>query len=179
MEPVYRRVLGPRFSELPAAVQALHDVRAPQAWKGACAVTRGTSLFARIACGLGGLPPATEREQEDFRFTVRPDEDGEVWSRGFPGLAPFTSRQWAGDRDGLLYERALPLTFAFKVETGADGLVLKLKRGWFLGVPVPRALLLDVAASEAALDGVFRFDVAARFPWGALLVQYRGWLKPA
>lgn len=171
---LYKRVLGDRFSALPGAVRELHDVSNERRWRGACEVTRGAGLMARMAAWLGGLPPATEGMRDGFCYEVRPAGDVEVWSRGFAGVAPFVTRQWPAD--GLLCERAGPVVFGFAVQADGAGLRLVLERCWVMGVPLPKVLHPRISAVETDVDGVFRFDVAAQFPWGAFLVGYRGWL---
>lgn len=56
---------------------------------------------------------------------------------------------------------------------------LPVRRGWFLGVPVPRFLLPKSDSTEFALDGKFHFDVALSAPLGGgHIVRYRGALTP-
>ena len=148
----------------------------PERWTGTCSVERGTSLLARIAGAFAGLPPQTIGPVGGFAFNVAPDALGETWSRGIAGLNRFTTRQW--DTDGLLHERVALMTLAFAIEAGPDGLSLHLSRCWIAGLPLPIALHPIIAAHESEVDGVFRFDVSARLPTGALLVHYRGSLTP-
>ena len=173
---LYQRVLGARFDVLPEAVQRLHDVTMPCVWTGQCQVARGAGLVARLAGWIGGLPPATEGMREGFRFEVRPEGDGEIWTRGFGGMAPFKTRQWAAG--ALLCERAGPMTMVFALLANGAGLRLELERCFVLGVPLPRVLHPRLEAVETEVDGAFQFDVSARFPTGGLLVRYRGKLMP-
>lgn len=173
---LYRRVLGAHFDVLPEAVRRLHDVSGPRSWVGSCEVERGTSLLARIAGWVQALPPATDGMREGFRYAVGLDGEGEIWARGFEGMAAFTTRQWACG--ALLCERAGPMTMAFAVSVDERGLRLELERCFVLGVPLPRVLHPQIAARETEVDGVFWFDVSARFPTGGLLVRYRGSLTP-
>ena len=56
---------------------------------------------------------------------------------------------------------------------------LPVRRGWFLGLPIPRPFLPKSDSREYAKDGVFHFDVALGAPLGqGLIVRYRGSLKP-
>jgi hypothetical protein len=56
---------------------------------------------------------------------------------------------------------------------------LPVRRGWFLGIPLPQSLLPSSDSREYAHDGVFRFDVSLGAPFGAgLIVRYRGHVKP-
>lgn len=56
---------------------------------------------------------------------------------------------------------------------------LPVKRGWFLGIPLPRFLLPVSNSREYAYDGMFHFDVALSAPLGGgLIVRYRGKLTP-
>ena len=56
---------------------------------------------------------------------------------------------------------------------------LPVRRGWCLGIPIPRALLPWSDSREFAVDGRFHFDVALGAPLGGgLIVRYRGTVTP-
>ena len=56
---------------------------------------------------------------------------------------------------------------------------LPVRRGWFLGIPLPKFLLPGSDSREYVADGVFRFDVSLSAPFGGgLIVRYRGSLVP-
>jgi hypothetical protein len=114
--PLYRRLLGQRFDALPACVRELHEVTATSRWDGRADVERGSGPAARFAGRLLGLPPAG-REQP-LSVTFEPVEGREVWTRTF-GASVFRSVQ--DEQDGLLRERAGPVTFLFALRRRARG----------------------------------------------------------
>jgi hypothetical protein len=172
--PLYRRLLGERFEQLPACVRELHDVANASVWTGRADVERGASLASRVVATLFGLPPAG-RDQA-LRVTFQVDGDREIWSRTF-GDAEFRSVQY--EHGGLLRERVGPSTFVFALETSADGMALMLRGVRFLGVPLPRLLAPSVRTFESERDGRYRFEVEASLPLLGRIVRYAGWLEQA
>jgi hypothetical protein len=170
--PLYRRLLGPRFDELPGQVRALHDVAGTSVWVGRADVERGRSLASRMVATLFGLPPAG-RDQV-LRVTFTPDGGTELWTRQF-GDAVFRSLQY--ERRGLLRERVGPSTFVFALATSPDGMALKLKGVRFVGVPLPRFLAPAVATFESERGGRYHFEVEASLPLLGRIVRYQGWLE--
>lgn len=60
-----------------------------------------------------------------------------------------------------------------------ESMRLPVRRGWFLGLPLPRFLLPKSDSREYVENGSFSFDVALSAPFGGgLLVRYRGHLRP-
>ena len=174
--PLYRRVLGPQFERLPAPVRALHDLDRPSTAAGLCDIERGTGLIARWLGALTNLPP----EARGLAVTVSFDpKDGmEIWRRDFAGRGCFRTVQQACRSPGDIVERYGPLAFRLAVLPDAAGLDLRLCGVRIVGLPVPRLLWPKVAAREEAAGGDFVFDVRVALPWGALLIHYRGRLRP-
>jgi Domain of unknown function (DUF4166) len=171
--PLYRRVLGARFEQMPARVRELHDIQGISVWAGMASVERGQSLACRLAALVSGLPP--EGRDQPLRVTFAPVGARENWSRQF-GSAPFRSVQY--EQSGLLCERVGPTTFVFAALASAEGLVLRLEGFRLLGVPLPRLLHPSVRTFEGERDGRYQFEVEARLPLFGLLVRYGGWLMP-
>lgn len=173
-QPLYRRLLGPRFDALPERVRTLHDLTGTATWVGRADVERGTSWGARIAGAIAGLPPAGRGQP--LRVTFEPARDGtETWTRAF-GPAVFRSTQ--SQRGMLLCEQVGPVALIFALEAAPDGLALKLEAVRALGIPLPRVLHPSVTTSESERDGLYRFCVESHLPLFGLLVRYSGWLKP-
>ena len=170
--PLYRRLLGERFEQVPARVRELHDVTGASVWTGRAGVERGRSLASRVVATLFGLPPAG-RDQA-LRVTFEPVDGKEIWSRTF-GNAVFRSVQY--ERGGLLNERVGPSTFVFALDTSADGMALELRGVRFLGMPLPRVLAPSVRTFESARDGRYQFEVEASLPLLGRIVRYVGWLE--
>ena len=101
--PLYRRVLGVGFDELPARVRELHDLDGVRVWTGRASVERGKSLPSRLAGVLAGLPPAGP--DQPLSVTFEPFGTTEIWLRQF-GSSQFRSVQY--ERGGFLRERVGP-----------------------------------------------------------------------
>lgn len=172
MQPLYRRLLGARFEDLPPRVRALHDVRETQVWVGRADVERGRSLLSRTIATLFGLPPAGRDQALEVTFT--PDGGTELWLRRF-GDAVFRSLQY--ERRDLLRERVGPSTFVFALDVSADGLALRLRGVRLLGVPLPSFLAPSVRTFESERDGRYSFEVEASLPLLGRIVRYEGWLE--
>ena len=81
MIPLYRRVLGARFDQLPPQVRALHDVDARATWRGTADVVRGAHALSRLAGWITSLPPDGPGQPLSVTFEAR--DEAEVWSRTF------------------------------------------------------------------------------------------------
>ena len=173
---LFQSSLGDRWAALPPALHELHSVQDMESFSGLAEVTRGHSIIARIAAWVFSFPPAGR--DVPLTVTITRTNKGEIWERNFAGRAfrsyctPTLVPHRYRERFGLLtFEQDLP------VENGR--LHFPVRRGWFLGVPVPRFLLPKSDSTEFASDGKFHFDVALRAPLGGvLIVRYRGALTP-
>jgi hypothetical protein len=170
--PLYRRLLGQRFEQLPARVRELHDVTGASVWTGRANVERGRSRLSNLVATLFGLPPAGRDQALEVSFM--PDGGTELWTRRF-GSALFRSLQY--ERGGLLNERVGPSTFVFALATSADGMALKLQAVRFLGVLLPRFLAPAVFTFESEREGHYHFEVEASLPLLGRIVRYEGWLE--
>jgi hypothetical protein len=173
-EPLYRRLLGPRFEDLPRRVRELHDLDRLSTWEGRAGVERGRSALARLAAALFSLPP--EGPDQPLRVTFAASGAAEIWARQF-GKALFRSVQY--ESRGLLRERVGPSTFVFMPLASAGGLALRLDGFRLFGVPLPRLLHPAVRTFECERDGRYCFEVEAKLPLLGLLVRYSGWLERA
>ncbi len=176
--PLYRRMLGSAWNDLPQAVAELHDSIVSQVFKGRAKVERGRNPLARIVAALIGFPA----EGADVPVSVRFDRKagGELWTRSFAGKS-FRSLQSAGvgTDENLLVETFGPfrILIALVPEEGHLHLVI---RGWrFLGIPLPLFLAPGGETYEEERDGAFRFHVEIASPMTGLIVRYTGWLRPA
>ncbi len=174
-EPLYRRLLGDAWQELPEPLRALHDLSGDMTAEGLADVERGTGLLARLAAGLFGFPRAARQTPVTVRFTAA--TEGEVWRRTFGGSA-FSSVQTEGRGrlEGLLCERFGPVNVAMALVIEGDRLRLIVRAWRLFGLPMPLVLAPGGEAFETAEDGRFRFHVEIRQAWTGLIVRYRGWL---
>ena len=171
---LFRRLLGRRFSALPAAVRAVHGGKGPAAFSGRAVARSGRSLPARLMRSVLGLPRTGHC---DVEVRLSPDARGETWARRF-GSSRFSSRL-VGLRDlGVFEERFGPLRFRFALLTTPSGVRWQMIGFGVLGLPLPRSLGPKVSARADDVAGRYRFRVAVRHPWFGLLFAYRGDLRP-
>ncbi len=169
----YRRVLGPRFAQLAAPIQRMHQPQAETVVRGEGTVERGQSLLARLLGLIMGFPPAGSYPVE-VRF--EPRHGRERWTRNF-GPHRFASEMGVSAQN-LLTERFGPMRFHFALEVDRQGgLIMVLKKWTALGLPMPLTLGPQIAASEAAHGDAFVFDVAVAMPLVGPVVHYRGTLR--
>ncbi|ACI53965.1 Saccharopine dehydrogenase [Rhizobium leguminosarum bv. trifolii WSM2304] len=179
--PLYHRVLGSAFEQLPPAIAAIHSVGpagGARIASGRARIERGRGFLAGIVARLIGFPPAGEDVPVTVRFTA--DGEKEIWTRDFGGKT-FHSLQLEGkDRDRhLLAEVFGP--FRVLVALVPEGNKLRLVvRGWrFLGLPLPLFLAPGGETFEEERDGRFRFHVEIGGRLTGLVVRYTGWLAVA
>jgi hypothetical protein len=173
--PLYRRLLGDAYGQLPAPIQALHHMTDTRVAEGVATIERGKGFLVRATATVFGFPPAGRDVPVKVLFTLR---DGrEVWRRTFADRSfSSTQEEGRGRFDRLLCERFGPFCFGIALVCAADRLQLVV-RGWSVfGIPLPRALAPIGDAYESAEDGRFHFDVEIRLRWIGLIVGYRGWL---
>lgn len=173
--PIFQTALGTDWDKLPAPLRDLHTVPASRRWSGTAQVTRGNNPLARVICRLFGFPPAAQDIPVTVTMTRRGDK--EIWTRRF-GTRIFRSHLRVG-RGGFVTERFGPFRFELGLNVAEGALHYPVRRGWFLGLPWPRALLPRSAAVEQVTeDGDAQFDVALSAPLAGPLVRYRGTLRP-
>jgi hypothetical protein len=175
--PLYRRLLGESWAQLPAPLRALHDLEDRFVAEGRATVDRGTGLFARLVAAIVGFPGAGR----DVPVTVQLERRGqkEFWRRTFAGRS-FASTLSAGSGrwEHLMVERFGPFAFGFALVPAENRLKL-VARGWsFLGLPLPLWLAPGGESYEFAAAGRFNFHVEIGHPLIGLIVRYQGWLAP-
>ncbi len=173
--PLYQRLLGEAWNDLPPAVRAMHN--GVGAADGACSVERGAHPLAQLAARMMSFPPAAKESELRVRFDA--EGGAERWTRSF-GASRFWSRQYEGEGKSarLLCERFGPLEFAMALVCEEGRLRLVLRRWSVFGVTLPLWLAPRSDAYECELDGVFQLHVELSHPLTGLIVRYRGWLKP-
>ncbi len=174
--PLYHRILGTAWAELPAAIRVLHDNTGTSTASGRASVERGRGLLARLTAAMIGFPPAASSTPVSVRFEA--SKSGEIWTRTF-GAATFSSRQFAGRgaSERLICERFGVLTFAMALVLDNGTLSLRLRRWSVFGIPLPMWLCPRSTAHETVTDGRFHFDVDIGHKFTGLIVRYRGWLE--
>jgi hypothetical protein len=175
-EPLYRRILGDAFEDLPAQIQAIHDDTKARCWAGEARVQRGAGLLSRVVGRLFGFPPRSDKIPVRAQFD--PAGDGEKWMRTF-GNRSFHSvqKQGFGKNGHLLMERFGPVEVALALVVQDDRLYLIPRRWSVFGLPLPKFLLPSGASFEAEVDGRFQFDVEISAPVVGLIASYQGRLE--
>jgi NAD(P)-dependent dehydrogenase (short-subunit alcohol dehydrogenase family) len=170
--PLYQRVMGERFAELPPLVRAIHLVHGDGGAAAEAEMRRGRTFLARLAARTVRFPPAGR-----YPLHVDFSEAGGVerWTRHFER---HSFRSELKELDGALTERFGPLRFRFELPSSAHGLTMELT-GWSCwGVKLPLALAPRVGAREWEEDGRFRFDARIALPLAGEVIEYSGWLRP-
>ena len=185
--PLYARVLGTAWNELPGAIRNLHDFDTTASARGRASVERGDSLLARLAAFIIGFPRAVADTPVSVEFVA---SDGtETWTRRFGDQVlssqvfssqVFSSHQFAGrgKSAALLCEGFGPLTFAMALVPENDRLSLRLRRWSAFGIALPMWLCPRSDSYETTEDGQFHFHVRIWHPLTGLIVRYKGWLEP-
>jgi hypothetical protein len=175
--PLYRRLLGDAWNDLPIELREMHSLQAGLTARGLATVERGRGLLGRLAAGLFGFP----REGQEIPITVRftAQNGRETWVRNFAG-ARFATVQMEGEgrSERLLCERFGPVTFAIALVLEGGRLEFVVRGCKFWGLPLPVRLAPLGNAYEHVNDGRFGFDVEIRHRWLGRIVHYRGWLVP-
>jgi len=175
-EPVFQRILGNAWTELPEQIREIHDVRNSLEFSGRASVSRGKSLISKLIARVVGFPPAGQ--DIPVRVTMKNISGREHWSRDFDGHK-FSSVLYSGDGqfEHLVCEKFGPVSFAIALVL-ENGRLNYVQRGWtFLGIPMPRFLGPQGETYEQVVDGKFRFRVEVKLPIGGHLMTYDGWLE--
>jgi hypothetical protein len=171
--PLYRRILGQRFEQLPDVLQRFHGALLGGRARGQFTVTRGSSFLKAFLADLLRLPKAGT--QVPVRLEVQVERDRERWVRQF-GDRTVETVQWA---EGNLLMEAFGTT-TFLSELIIDGLTMRYEflRAWQWGIPLPRWLAPQVQGSVTARETTWWVDVRISTPWVGELVHYQGWVEP-
>lgn len=173
---LFQAALAERWDRLPREVQILHGVHDVESFSGTARVTRGASIMARFAARVFGFPPAAEAVP--VTVTMTRTETGEIWERNFGGRV-FRSHCTPSDTKYRYRERFGLFEFELDLVVAAGSMRLPVRRGWFLGIPLPGILLPKSDSREYARDGIFHFDVGLGAPLdGGPIVRYQGQLRP-
>ena len=174
--PLYQRVLGDAFAQLPEPLRQLH--RGGDSYAGQAKVERGPSVISRAIGWLFGFPAAGDNIPVEVRFTRRGQT--EVWRRTF-GSRSFQSTQEPGNgrADALIDERFGPFVFGLALVLESGRLNLVVRRWSAFGLPMPRVFAPSGDTFEFADEkGRFNFHVEIKLTGAGLLVRYQGYLEP-
>jgi hypothetical protein len=174
---LFEAALGEQWWQLPVEVRQFHSAPSGQVFSGTAEVIRGCGLIARIAACVVGFPRSAS--VLPISVTLTRTGKGETWERNFGGCILRSYCMPA--RDPLRYrERFSFLSFEQDLLVEDGRMHFPVRRGWVLGVPLPRFLLPRSKSTEYADDGMFHFDIELSGPLGSgLIVRYRGALQHA
>ncbi|MBT0956195.1 DUF4166 domain-containing protein [Alphaproteobacteria bacterium KMM 3653] len=170
---LFEQALGARWGEMPDVWRDMHEVWDMQSARGAAEITGPDGWAGRIIAALFRFPNAGRDTPVCVTMVRRGDT--EVWQRDFAGrrfrsyLSPSKPRH--------VFERFGP--FRFELELTGEGAVMgmEVRRGWCLGLPLPRRVLPRSETREYVAQGRFHFDVDLSLPRIGRLVRYQGWLE--
>jgi len=172
--PLFEQALGAElWARMPASWRRTHDVWDLNTMTGEARVTRGSGVGAKLVAALFRFPPA----RETTPVSVRMERVGqtEIWTRDFDGQRFRSVLSYSGP--DVVRERFGPFTFQMSLPVRNGQMGMPVTHGWFLGLPMPKALLPCSETREYDEDGVFRFDVKLSAPLVGMIVHYEGWLK--
>jgi NAD(P)-dependent dehydrogenase (short-subunit alcohol dehydrogenase family) len=169
--PLYRRVMGQRFGQLPKPVQEMHDIVGDATAEGSAEVTRGTSLPARVIAAIIGFPLAGTHS---VRVTFDESDGKETWIRDFSGVRFSSELSQVGDK---LVERFGPLRFHFDLPSDVHGLEMQMRKWSMFSIRLPMFLAPRSVAKETADGEDFLFDVRIALPLIGNIVHYHGRLR--
>lgn len=180
--PLYARVLGSAWPNVPAPIRQLHGIGIGLAAEGKATVERGRNPLARLIAAVFGFPKAGTDIPVRVCFGSAQGPDGksaEQWTRTFAGQS-FHSLQYAGTgrSQHLVNEQFGPLTFGLAAVLDGDRLRIIPRRWTAFGIPMPRFLMPHGDSHERVEDGRFYFHVEIRVPLAGLIVRYQGHLTP-
>ena len=172
-DPLFARAIGQvAWAKMPATYRAVHFPDGTHVLEGQAEITRGDGLLARMVALLFGFPPAGA--DVPVTVTMTEEEGGEHWLRNFAGKR-FSSVLTAAVA-GHVYERFGPFKFLLELPVNDGRMEMIVRKGWFLGLPMPKPLLPVSETAEFEQDGRFNFDVKLTAPLAGFVVRYRGWL---
>lgn len=177
-EALFARTLGCQWRALPMQLQRMHTVNGSKIAEGRARVERGSSLTARLAAAIVGLPAAAD--DVPVRVRLKALGGGEIWHRTF-GSRHFRSRleQHISRASGLVTERFGLLVVTLQLTWSDDRLWFHPRGASICGIALPRRLCPSGASCEFVdQQGRFSFDVAIAVPWCGLIVRYQGYLLP-
>ena len=170
--PLFQRILGSEFEQLPEPIRSLHAVTTLTLAEGRCTVTRGGNVLARLLARLLSLPP--DCRDGKIQLVMRRRGELEVWVRTIAGRRFVSTLRQSGP--GQVTERIGPVDFDFALRPGATELAMSLRAVRVFGLSLPQRLWPRITARETVADGRFRFDIVTSLPGIGQIVAYSGTL---
>lgn len=170
--PLYQRILGAAFSDLPEVTRRLHRGVPALIANGEAQIEPAPSALARLLARCLGMP--TIAGTVPVRVVIEQRDGEEYWSRNFAGK---TMRSQMREAGGLIAESFGPFSIRMALVAHSEGLDMKRVDGRFFGIPIPGFLLPRIKAEERVdHQGRHLFHVEIDLPLLGRLVAYRGHL---
>jgi len=136
--PIFQSCLGVSFSELPEAVQSLHNNIGRCCFSGVAESKGPTGFSGRLTARLFGFPEAAQNIP--VKVTITADAVGEYWCRDFDGCV-FESKLDLHS-DGYITERFGPMKMRLGLVVKQGVLYFPVVSGKLFGyLPAPKLLL--------------------------------------
>jgi hypothetical protein len=174
LAPLYRRILGDRFDELPPVLQRFHDSSGGGEASGKFEVTGSGGRLRNLITWLMGLPPVASHVPVELKVAV--EGSRERWSRSFGSHLMETVQSTS---DGLLIEAAGPVRFAFQIEIENQVTHFRCARVSCWSIPLPRFVAPRVEATVESRDQGWHIHVRVAIPGAGVIRDYAGLMIPA
>jgi len=174
--PLYQRIIGADYADLPDVTQAIHNVNGELIVEGRGRVARNKSTLGNWLADRLGMPKAAT----DIPVTVRFDEHdgGEMICRNYNGHMLTTYQtEGTGIDQGLLMERFGPVTLYIHLDAHEEGIDFHLQKATIGSVPLPQWLRPRLTARERSRDGQHHYFVRVGLPGVGTLIEYEGLLQ--
>ena len=173
--PLYQRLIGADYADLPDITQRIHDVDGEKTATGRGRVARNKSAFGNLLADCLGMPKASRDIPVSVMF--KEHNDGERISRNYNGHILTTYQtEGSGADSGLLKETFGPVTLYIYLDAHEDGIDFHLRKATIGSVPVPKMLRPRLTARERSLDGQHHYFVRVGLPGVGTLIAYEGLL---
>ena len=174
-EPLFKRVLGPSFAQMPKVTQRLHRGAPAVFGEGEADIAPPQNLAGRFFSALFRFPKPG-KAQPVF-VLVEQTGHGERWLRRYPGRDMLSFMSHGDPQTQTLEERFGPFSFRMKIIGHKDGLDMAMQSARLGPLLLPRFLVPDISATERTDDqDRHLFDVSIRLPLIGQIVHYSGWL---
>lgn len=174
--PLYRRLIGENYYQLPSLVQDMHDVEETVVAIGVANVERANTKLGQFVGDLLGMPPAGKDLPAIVTFTLK--EGSEILRREYgDAILETVQREGRGKDAGHLIEQFGPVCLIIKLLGNIEGIQFQIVRVRLFGFPLMKRAWPSLEAREWAEEGWYRFYVAIGLPVVGRIIKYVGRLK--
>jgi len=173
--PLYQRLIGADYADLPDITQRIHNVDGEKIARGRGRVTRNKSAIGNWLADCLGMPKAAA----DIPVAVVFEEQngGEMISRNYDGHILTTYQAEGNGRDaGLLKETFGPVALFIHLDAHKAGIDFHLRKATIGPIPLPKMLRPRVTARERSQNGQHHYFVCVGLPFVGTLIEYEGTL---